>query len=201
MYKKLNLKFGRRYRSCFVLIAGARFYFVLLCAFTFFSFLHFLYFLYSVIWLDRPYELPCKIWSLQLKKWLSYEYFCTFCTFVIFWTINTNLHAKSGVCSSKNVIALGTKEDTSIVYSHHHHHLSSNDYTVQTFLVQSLDNYLFLTFNTQTTTTQCKILRSGGNLNIWHIPNYYSINFMDYLLYYYQSTVKFFSGGTPLFCG
>ena len=53
--------------------------------------------------------------------------------------------------------------------------ISSVYYTVQTFLVQSLDNYLFLTFNTQTTTTQCKILRSGGNPIILHIPNYFSL--------------------------
>ena len=25
--------------------------------------------------------------------------FCIFCTFVFFWTIHTNFHAKSGVCS------------------------------------------------------------------------------------------------------
>ena len=35
-------------------------------------FLYFLYFCTFVIYLDYPYELPCKIWSLQLKKWLSY---------------------------------------------------------------------------------------------------------------------------------
>ena len=67
------------------------FYFCTFCAFyvfyifcIFYIFLHFfcifcvLVLLYFVIWLDSPYELPCKIWSLQLKKWLSYEYFCTF---------------------------------------------------------------------------------------------------------------------------
>ena len=36
----------------------------------FFSF--FCTFCTFVIYLDYPYELPCKIWSLQLKKWLSY---------------------------------------------------------------------------------------------------------------------------------
>ena len=41
--------------------------------------------------------------------------------FNFFWTIHTNFHAKSGVHSSKNgwVIALGTKEDTSLVWSLH----------------------------------------------------------------------------------
>ena len=42
---------------------------------------------------------------------------------------------KSGVCSSKNgwVIALGTKEDTYLVYSS----ISSVDYTVQTYFAKS----------------------------------------------------------------
>ena len=59
----------------FVLIAGAQVFFfifvLLFCIFFVFVFLYFsvLYFctfllLYFVIWLDSPYELPCKIWSL-----------------------------------------------------------------------------------------------------------------------------------------
>ena len=74
--------------------------FVFLCLYIslkiciFWSFLYFstflfctsvlLYLLYFLIWLDSPYELPCKIWSLYLKKCLSYEsfillYFLYFC--------------------------------------------------------------------------------------------------------------------------
>ena len=73
--------------STFVLM----YFFVLLyfCTFALLYFCTFVLFvlLYFVIWLDCPYELPCKIWSLQLKQWLRYEYFCTyvlFCTFVLF---------------------------------------------------------------------------------------------------------------------
>ena len=57
-------------------------------------------------------------------------------------TVHMNVHAKSGVCSSKNerVMALGTKEDghSLSIYS-----LYSSDYTVQTYFCEkfeSLDN-------------------------------------------------------------
>ena len=88
--------------------------FVLL--YTFVHFVHFCTFvlLYLVIWLDSPYELLCKIWSLQLKK-LALLYLCTFVllyfyTFVVLYfctlsfgqTVHMNFHAKSGVYSSKN---------------------------------------------------------------------------------------------------
>ena len=81
------------------------------------------------VWIPAgsSYELPCKIWSVQLKKWPSYGHFLDFPKFENFFreslklfflhgslqAVHTNFHAKSGVCSSKNerVIALGTKED------------------------------------------------------------------------------------------
>ena len=49
---------------------------------------------YFVIWLDSPYEFPCKIWILQLKKLLSYEYFCMFLYFCILFglSIRTSMH-------------------------------------------------------------------------------------------------------------
>ena len=57
--------------------------------------------------------------ALKMTELWVLLYLCTFLYFI--WTIHTNFHAKSGVCSSKNgwVIALGKKEDTYyiVVYS------------------------------------------------------------------------------------
>ena len=99
--------------------------------------------LYFVIWLDCPYELPCKIWSLQLKKFLSYEYFCTyvlFCTFVLFLFGNGCGRSRSTCMRNFGLLARKMAElldqvrkrtlttTTSIITIT----ISSSDYTVQT---------------------------------------------------------------------
>ena len=55
------------------------------------------------------------------------------------------------------------------------------------FAISIISSVYYLICNTQTTATQCKNLGSGGNPNILHFPNYYSINFMVHLLYYSES--------------
>ena len=47
------------------------------CTFLFCTFILFVL-LYFLIWLDSPYELPFKFGVCSSKKWLSYEYFCTY---------------------------------------------------------------------------------------------------------------------------
>ena len=106
-------------------------------------FLYFLYFCTFVIYLDYPYELPCKIWSLQLKKWLSYEYFCTyvlFCTFVLFLFGNGCGRSRStcmqnlGLLARKMAELLDQVRKRTLSHHSHSHHstMSARDYTVQT---------------------------------------------------------------------
>ena len=56
--------------------------------------------------------------------------------------------------------------------------------TKEYLTISIISSVYYLICNTQTTATQCKILGSGGNPNILHFPNYYSINFMVHLLYF-----------------
>ena len=90
----------------FVSFGLLRFYSILLFC-TNSCFLHFCVFctflvLYFVLWLDSLYEFPCKIWSLYLKNAWVMSTFVLFVLLYFVWTVNTNFHAKSGVCSSKN---------------------------------------------------------------------------------------------------
>ena len=83
--------------------------FVFFCVF--FCFVLFVL-LYFVIWLDSPYELPCKIWSLQLKKWLY------FCTFLYFCNLFKWLRGSRSTCMQNfGLLAQKLSELCSILFS------------------------------------------------------------------------------------
>ena len=108
-------------------------------------FLHFLAFLYFSTFVffyfctfctfELSYLVGRCIWTsmqnlesvaLKMTELWVLLYLCTFLYFFVLlwfiWTIHTNFHAKSGVCSSKNgwVIVPGTKEDGRPIIIYHH---------------------------------------------------------------------------------